>query len=189
MAARQWIASAGMAPGATLGETFGMAANITGAVLEQLNKTQTWEVANERKTIDSIASFTKAPPTAQMTLKNCQNKSCNYTLEGMSGSWYSYEHFANNLVAGSMNIGPNDYTTDKTGTLGGYPEDQITSIGIARLDQHRFFTISRSPVYDRKSQLFVPINEGGKIYAFEHMYGEEMGGPSWVNGISTQTYP
>jgi RHS repeat-associated protein len=35
MAARQWIASAGLAAGATLGETFKMAANITGAVLAQ----------------------------------------------------------------------------------------------------------------------------------------------------------
>jgi RHS repeat-associated protein len=154
----------------------------------QQNSRQQWEVQNEAKTEASIASYPTAPDGAHMTLTGCENKSCNYTLSGVSGTFYVYEHFANAGVAGSKPAGHGDFTTSLAGSAGGYPEDQITAFGFGTLDQHRFFTISSSATYDPNNQMSVMIFEAGHDVSYEHLYDAAPNAPSYVNGISTASY-
>ena len=155
---------------------------------QQQNKIQKWEVQNEKKVKALIASYPKAPAGARMVLTDCTAKLCNYTLTGVSGTFYAYEHFANSGVSPAIPVGPGDYTTDKSGTAGGFKDDQITAMGLGGLDQHRFFTISSSSVYNPNNQMFVIINDAGQDYAYEHLYDEAANAPSYINGISTDSY-
>ena len=123
-----------------------------------------------------------------MVLTDCKARLCNYSLTGVSGTFYAYEHFANGGVSPEIQIGPNDYTTDKTGTAGGFREDQITAVGLGQLDQHRYFTISSSSTYDPGKQMSVIISEGGHDYAYEHLYNEAANAPSYINGIDASSY-
>ena len=155
---------------------------------QQQNSRQKWEAKNEAKTKASIASYPAAPAGARMTLTGCENKSCNYTLTGVSGTFYVYEHFANDGVAGSKPGGHGDFTTSLTGSAGGYREDQITAFGLGTLDQHRFFTISPSETYDPNKQMSVMVFEAGHDVSFEHLYDAAPNAPSYVIGIPTASY-
>jgi len=155
---------------------------------QQQNSTQKWEAQNEKKVQANIAALPKAPAGARMVLTDCAAKLCNYSLTGVSGTYYAYEHFANGGVSPKTQIGPNDYTTDKTGTAGGFRGDQITAFGLGQLDQHRYFTISSSSTYDPSKQMSVIISEGGRDYAYEHLYNEAANAPSYINGINADNY-
>jgi len=151
------------------------------------NSTQVYEAADELQVQKNLQKLPTAPSSARMVLTGCVSQVCQYSLTGLSGTYYVYEHFANNGVSGSKQVGPNDFTTDKTGTYMAYPDDQIVGIS-ATLDECRYFTISTNPSYDPNNQMSVMIFEKGGNVSYEHLYGTAGGGASWINGISTAYY-
>jgi RHS repeat-associated protein len=175
MAARQWIASAGMAPGATLGETFGMAANITGAVLAQYYNTGGTAqdpYSNHGNTSIILGSHTNGPHP-MLTLGNGDY----HTYET---DWYPITLGKNGKLGapvkgakvGLMELFDGTKHWQFMGEREGHGEDSIqTGPGIVSVNQHWY-------VNHQQVQLLVGMGEDNKpILTWEFRINRSGGQP------------